>query len=99
MEARLSQSCWCTSVSQLTKMFFLFPDPHFKRTKHKWRIISPTLLAEYAYVLRVGVSREWEGGWGQGPNKGPSTKNSVGVHLGLTTTPVILLLSCLQPPI
>ncbi|CAK6443250.1 unnamed protein product [Pipistrellus nathusii] len=39
---------------QLAKMFFLFPDPHFKRTKHKWRIISPTLLAEYAYVLRVG---------------------------------------------
>uniref|UniRef100_A0A8P0TFP6 tRNA (guanine-N(7)-)-methyltransferase n=1 Tax=Canis lupus familiaris TaxID=9615 RepID=A0A8P0TFP6_CANLF len=39
---------------QLTKMFFLFPDPHFKRTKHKWRIISPTLLAEYAYVLGVG---------------------------------------------
>lgn len=37
-------------------MFFLFPDPHFKKTKHKWRIISPTLLAEYAYVLRVGVS-------------------------------------------
>lgn len=43
---------------QLAKMFFLFPDPHFKRTKHKWRIISPTLLAEYAYVLRVGVSEE-----------------------------------------
>ncbi|XP_075407479.1 tRNA (guanine-N(7)-)-methyltransferase [Tenrec ecaudatus] len=39
---------------QLSKMFFLFPDPHFKRTKHKWRIISPTLLAEYAYVLRIG---------------------------------------------
>ncbi|XP_028928540.1 tRNA (guanine-N(7)-)-methyltransferase isoform X1 [Ornithorhynchus anatinus] len=39
---------------QLTKMFFLFPDPHFKRTKHKWRIISPTLLAEYAYVLALG---------------------------------------------
>lgn len=39
---------------QLTKIFFLFPDPHFKKTKHKWRIISPTLLAEYAYVLRVG---------------------------------------------
>ncbi|XP_005924868.1 tRNA (guanine-N(7)-)-methyltransferase [Haplochromis burtoni] len=39
---------------QLTKMFFLFPDPHFKKTKHKWRIISPTLLAEYAYTLRVG---------------------------------------------
>ena len=41
---------------QLSKMFFLFPDPHFKKTKHKWRIISPTLLAEYAYCLRVGVS-------------------------------------------
>ncbi|XP_065175217.1 tRNA (guanine-N(7)-)-methyltransferase-like [Sycon ciliatum] len=39
---------------QLSKMFFLFPDPHFKKCKHKWRIISPTLLAEYAYVLREG---------------------------------------------
>ncbi|XP_012691427.1 tRNA (guanine-N(7)-)-methyltransferase [Clupea harengus] len=39
---------------QLSKLFFLFPDPHFKRTKHKWRIISPTLLAEYAYTLRIG---------------------------------------------
>ncbi len=39
---------------QLTKMFFLFPDPHFKKTKHKWRIISATLLSEYAYVLREG---------------------------------------------
>uniref|UniRef100_A0A8C7Z1Y2 tRNA (guanine-N(7)-)-methyltransferase n=1 Tax=Oryzias sinensis TaxID=183150 RepID=A0A8C7Z1Y2_9TELE len=39
---------------QLSKMFFLFPDPHFKKTKHKWRIISPTLLAEYAYTLGVG---------------------------------------------
>ncbi|KAL5007892.1 hypothetical protein ScPMuIL_016698 [Solemya velum] len=39
---------------QLTKMFFLFPDPHFKKTKHKWRIISQTLLAEYAYVLKIG---------------------------------------------
>uniref|UniRef100_A0A3Q4A8E8 tRNA (guanine-N(7)-)-methyltransferase n=1 Tax=Mola mola TaxID=94237 RepID=A0A3Q4A8E8_MOLML len=41
------------SKGQLSKMFFLFPDPHFKKTKHKWRIISPTLLAEYAYTLRV----------------------------------------------
>ncbi|XP_075447717.1 tRNA (guanine-N(7)-)-methyltransferase isoform X2 [Ascaphus truei] len=40
--------------AQLSKMFFLFPDPHFKKTKHKWRIISSALLAEYAYVLRVG---------------------------------------------
>ncbi|KRX23968.1 tRNA (guanine-N(7)-)-methyltransferase [Trichinella nelsoni] len=36
---------------QLKKMFFLFPDPHFKRSKQKWRIISNTLLAEYAYFL------------------------------------------------
>lgn len=39
---------------QLTKMFFLYPDPHFKRSKHKWRIISSALLTEYAYVLREG---------------------------------------------
>ncbi|XP_046840668.1 tRNA (guanine-N(7)-)-methyltransferase-like isoform X2 [Xenia sp. Carnegie-2017] len=39
---------------QLKKLFFLFPDPHFKQKKHKWRIISPTLLAEYAYILSVG---------------------------------------------
>jgi len=39
---------------QLSKMFFLFPDPHFKKSKHKWRIITPTLLAEYAFVLRPG---------------------------------------------
>ncbi|EJW86963.1 tRNA (guanine-N(7)-)-methyltransferase [Wuchereria bancrofti] len=39
---------------QLTKMFFLYPDPHFKKAKHKWRIITPTLLAEYAYVLKPG---------------------------------------------
>ena len=38
---------------QLSKMFFLFPDPHFKKAKHKWRIINETLLAEYAYVLRL----------------------------------------------
>lgn len=39
--------------AQLSKIFFLFPDPHFKQRKHKARIISPTLLAEYAYALRV----------------------------------------------
>ncbi|KAI0259860.1 putative methyltransferase [Gloeopeniophorella convolvens] len=38
----------------LAALFFLFPDPHFKLRKHKARIISPTLLAEYAYVLRPG---------------------------------------------
>ncbi|KAJ0180593.1 hypothetical protein K1T71_003997 [Dendrolimus kikuchii] len=36
---------------QLKKMFFLYPDPHFKRAKHKWRIINKWLLSEYAYVL------------------------------------------------
>jgi len=40
---------------QLYKMFFLFPDPHFKRTKHKWRIINDALLAEYAYVCAIGA--------------------------------------------
>ncbi|XP_030378151.1 tRNA (guanine-N(7)-)-methyltransferase [Scaptodrosophila lebanonensis] len=39
---------------QLEKMFFLYPDPHFKRCKHKWRIINQALLSEYAYVLRSG---------------------------------------------
>ncbi|KAJ6259472.1 tRNA (guanine-N(7)-)-methyltransferase [Drechslerella dactyloides] len=64
---------------QLSKMFFCFPDPHFKTRKHKARIISyvrsfclslfggaydtdketamwtsPTLLCEYAYILRPG---------------------------------------------
>lgn len=37
--------------NQIKKMFFLYPDPHFKKAKHKWRIINKTLLAEYAYVL------------------------------------------------
>eukprot|EP00055_Hartaetosiga_balthica_P002373 m.3730 g.3730 ORF g.3730 m.3730 type:complete len:257 (+) comp2119_c0_seq1:59-829(+) len=39
---------------QLSKLFFLYPDPHFKKKKHKWRIINSTLLDEYAYVLREG---------------------------------------------
>ncbi|KAJ1957332.1 tRNA (guanine-N(7)-)-methyltransferase (tRNA(m7G46)-methyltransferase), partial [Dipsacomyces acuminosporus] len=39
---------------QLSKLFILFADPHFKRRKHKARIISATMLAEYAYVLRPG---------------------------------------------
>lgn len=41
--------------AQLHKMFFLFPDPHFKKTKHKWRIINKALLAEYAYVCAIGA--------------------------------------------
>lgn len=41
---------------QLQKMFFLYPDPHFKKSKHKWRIINGCNLSEYAYVLAKGVS-------------------------------------------
>lgn len=37
---------------QLSKMFFCFPDPHFKQRKHKARIITNTLLSVYAYVLK-----------------------------------------------
>ncbi|XP_043703306.1 tRNA (guanine-N(7)-)-methyltransferase [Telopea speciosissima] len=39
---------------QLLKMFFLFPDPHFKEKNHRRRVISPHLLDEYAYTLEVG---------------------------------------------
>jgi tRNA (guanine-N7-)-methyltransferase len=39
---------------QLSKMFFCFPDPHFKKAKLNRRIISTGLLAEYAYALREG---------------------------------------------
>ncbi|KAK6912377.1 tRNA (guanine-N-7) methyltransferase, Trmb type [Dillenia turbinata] len=42
------------SKGQLSKMFFLFPDPHFKEKNHRRRVISPHLLDEYAYVLGVG---------------------------------------------
>lgn len=40
--------------SQLSKMFFLFPDPHFKEKNHRRRVISSHLLDEYAYTLEVG---------------------------------------------
>ncbi|KAI0504557.1 hypothetical protein KFK09_015509 [Dendrobium nobile] len=39
---------------QLSKIFFLFPDPHFKEKNHRRRVISLQLLDEYAYVLEVG---------------------------------------------
>uniref|UniRef100_A0A7R9Y181 tRNA (guanine-N(7)-)-methyltransferase n=1 Tax=Prasinoderma coloniale TaxID=156133 RepID=A0A7R9Y181_9VIRI len=39
----------------LEKLFFLYPDPHFKRTNHRRRIVSTQLLAEYAYCLGVGA--------------------------------------------
>ncbi|KAG7346574.1 tRNA guanine-N7-methyltransferase [Nitzschia inconspicua] len=35
----------------LQKIFFCFPDPHFKRKNHPRRIVSERLLSEYAYVL------------------------------------------------
>lgn len=40
--------------AQLSKIFLCFPDPHFKQRKHKARIVSAQLNAEYAYVLRPG---------------------------------------------
>lgn len=42
------------SRHQLSKIFICFPDPHFKARKHKARIVSPSLNAEYAFVLRPG---------------------------------------------
>jgi tRNA (guanine-N7-)-methyltransferase len=40
---------------ELEKIFFLFPDPHFKKANHRRRIINPTLLSEYAFVLNPNV--------------------------------------------
>eukprot|EP00873_Tetraselmis_striata_P008549 jgi/Tetstr1/428813/TSEL_018800.t1 len=41
---------------QLEKLFFLFPDPHFKVQNHRRRIISHQLLTEYAYLLEIGAT-------------------------------------------
>jgi tRNA (guanine-N7-)-methyltransferase len=38
--------------AQLISLFFCFPDPHFKARKHKARIVSSALTAEYAFILR-----------------------------------------------
>ncbi|KAI5181530.1 tRNA (guanine-N7-)-methyltransferase [Nematocida sp. AWRm80] len=35
----------------IKKMFILFPDPHFKKKKHKARIISSIMLDIYYYIL------------------------------------------------
>lgn len=40
--------------SQLSAIFLCFPDPHFKARKHKARIVSAQLNAEYAFVVRPG---------------------------------------------
>ena len=39
---------------QLSAMFCLFPDPHFKRSNHRRRLLSDNCLAVYAYCLRPG---------------------------------------------
>eukprot|EP01026_Neomeris_dumetosa_P060864 TRINITY_DN5742_c0_g1_i1.p1 TRINITY_DN5742_c0_g1~~TRINITY_DN5742_c0_g1_i1.p1 ORF type:complete len:257 (+),score=22.07 TRINITY_DN5742_c0_g1_i1:94-864(+) len=39
---------------QLSRMFFLYPDPQFKVANHRRRIINRSLVAEYAYCLREG---------------------------------------------
>jgi tRNA (guanine-N7-)-methyltransferase len=40
--------------ASLSKMFFCFPDPHFKRKNHPRRIVSERLLSEYAFCLKEG---------------------------------------------
>lgn len=39
---------------QLEKLFFLFPDPHFKAANHRRRIINTHLLTVYAYFVQPG---------------------------------------------
>ena len=36
----------------ISKLFFCFPDPHFKRKNHPRRIVAARLLDEYAFVLK-----------------------------------------------
>lgn len=43
--------------ASIEKIFFCFPDPHFKRKNHPRRIISERLLSEYAYLLTPNVGR------------------------------------------
>lgn len=43
--------------NSLEKIFFCFPDPHFKKKKHPRRIVSERLLSEYAYFLKPNVGR------------------------------------------
>ncbi|EPY23069.1 methyltransferase [Strigomonas culicis] len=44
----------CFTKGQLKMLFFCYPDPHWKRKNIRRRIISPSLVQEYAYWLRVG---------------------------------------------
>ena len=41
------------NAGSLSKLFFCFPDPHFKARNHRRRIVSETLLTEYAFYLKV----------------------------------------------
>jgi len=40
--------------AQLDKIFFTFPDPHFKKGNHRRRIINESFLAYYAFALKEG---------------------------------------------
>lgn len=42
----------CFLKGQLSKLFFCYPDPHWKRKNIRRRIISPSLVHEYAYWLK-----------------------------------------------
>ncbi|KAG5492939.1 hypothetical protein JKF63_01519 [Porcisia hertigi] len=44
----------CFEKGQLSRLFFCYPDPHWKRKNIRRRIISPGLVQEYAYWLRHG---------------------------------------------
>ncbi|SCU64388.1 tRNA (guanine-N(7)-)-methyltransferase, putative [Trypanosoma equiperdum] len=44
----------CFNKGQLQALFFCYPDPHWKRKNVRRRIISPGLVQEYAYWLKVG---------------------------------------------
>jgi tRNA (guanine-N7-)-methyltransferase len=39
---------------QLSKIFILFPDPHFKKRKQKGRVVCRQMLDVYVYILRSG---------------------------------------------
>ena len=41
----------------LEKLFFCFPDPHFKRKNHPRRIISDRLLDEYTHLLQPSTGK------------------------------------------
>jgi len=43
--------------ASIEKIFFCFPDPHFKRKNHPRRIISERLLSEYTYLLKPNLGR------------------------------------------